>query len=126
MFRKLIYIQVVLVAMALCLISTDAAAQTIEATLCGTWSNAEYAQGTQKLILSADGSYVGYTKADPTKACMRGNCKVVERWSDSAGNRWFRSIFLSENGEKSFCRFWTRRILSVAQLPGQMLFREAG
>jgi len=103
MLKKITYVQVVVVSLFICLSYTNVAAQDVEAKLCGTWANMEYAEGTQKLIISENGSYVGYAKANPTKACMQGNCKVVEKWSDSAGNRWYKSIFLSDNGEKTFC-----------------------
>ena len=103
MFKKFIYIQVVMLSIVFCFFITISAAQSFETTLRGTWANMEYTEGTQRLIISADGSYVGYTKSDPTKACIRGNCKIVEKWSDTAGNRWYRSIFISDNGEKSFC-----------------------
>ena len=103
MFKKIIYIQIVLVALVFCLFLASTAAKDVDEVLCGTWANKEYTQGTQKLIISADGSYVGYTKADPVKACMQGNCKIVEKWSDSRGNHWYKTIFLGEDGGKSYC-----------------------
>ena len=103
MLRKTIYIQVILLSIGLCSVLKDASAQQVVEVLCGTWANREYTQGTQKLIIAPDGSYVGYASEDPSRACMKGNCKIAEKWSDWRGNFWYKIIFLSEDGDKSFC-----------------------
>lgn len=103
MLKKIAYIQVVLASFFIWLFYTNVTGQEAENSLSGTWANMEYREGIQKLIINADGSYVGFTKAKPTKAAIKGNCKIVEKWSDSEGCDWYKSIFLGEGGEKSFC-----------------------
>ena len=102
MLKKYAYIQVLAVAIFICLSSMSFAAQNNE-RLKGTWENPQYIEGVWKLIFHADGSYDAFSKLEASKGAIKGECKIVEKWTDSNGCFCYKTIFWSDKGQKSYC-----------------------
>lgn len=102
MWRKYAYVQVVVAAIFFCFVTTVVAATDYK-ELGGVWENPQYGEGVWKLRIGADGSYESFAKLKASTSTFKGKCKVVEKWTDSEGCLCYKTILLSDTGEKSFC-----------------------
>ena len=67
--------------------------------LYGVWINTEYNNNTYhaKEIYSSDGIVLGFDKEYNSIASWKGNFIIIDKWSDSGGNIWYK-ITLSCTG----------------------------
>jgi hypothetical protein len=71
----------------------------------GTWVNAEYSGALpffQKAINYHWGYYDVFCKMTDTNACIRGTMILVDKWTDSEGNIWYKQYFRENWGYSGF------------------------
>jgi hypothetical protein len=58
----------------------------------GTWINEEYNTHPHlaRWVIRPDGTYDGYFRTTDTEKATIGNYKIVDKWTDSEGNVWYK------------------------------------
>jgi hypothetical protein len=65
-----------------------------DSELVGTWINTEYSgENFQKILVTDYGYSEGYLKADSEYPTVKFTFFVVEKWTDSDGNVWCKTVF---------------------------------
>ena len=80
--------------------------------LYGTWVNPDYNTETSpaKTLLNPDGTSLSYWKEESTLVATRGNFSITDKWSDSAGNVWYKITYTWKMGGYSETGYELARI----------------
>ena len=67
----------------------------------GTWINPEYGINwvPQKVIMYPDFTWVRFLSVNDTDPGFTGSFKLLDRWTDSEGNIWYKMLWNLENME---------------------------
>jgi hypothetical protein len=101
LMRKYTHIIIVVVPVFLCIFAMGVSAQKDE-ILKGSWENGKYTKGVWKLVIHADGSYEAFKKVQDSRDTIKGNCKIVEKWTDCEGCLCYKTVFEMGKGKKSY------------------------
>jgi hypothetical protein len=86
---------VVLIVVSSC--ATGKKAHTKEdEELCGKWVNPEYETNYSHPVIyiyTADGKWIAYNKQADTKPWRQGLYTIIDKWTDSEGNIWYKLKF---------------------------------
>jgi hypothetical protein len=69
--------------------------------LCGTWINMDYdniSKRPTRVIFKPDGKFEMFRTADATIPGGKGTYKITEKWTDSAGNIFYKYLLLANYG----------------------------
>ena len=94
---------------ALVLSTADASENT---GMRGTWVNAKYSSSSiaPKLIIMEDGTTEAYSQLSATQRYWYGSYAVVDTWTDSEQNVWYKAKFTSIEGPRTLVDYELIRI----------------
>lgn len=94
---------------ALVLSTADASENT---GMHGTWVNAKYSSSTiaPKLIIMEDGTTEAYSQLSATQRYWFGSYAVVDTWTDSGQNVWYKAKFTYIEGPRTLVEYDLIRI----------------